>query len=170
LTGAIRDDGTPHGSGAVGEFVAVAVAAEFDAASARCGQCGFGPLGYHLGLVLGDGREDANCQAVRLRKVDGHEIDLALHKAADEMHIASKPIELGNDELCTVEPARRERCSELRPVRALSGFNFRELADDFPIASVQVIADCLLLYGTRRAASRPAGRRARSSSGSAPRG
>ena len=61
------------------------------------------------------------------------------------MHVASKPIKFGNDELCAMEPARGKCCGELRPVRALSGFDLRDLADDFPVASVQVIADCLLL-------------------------
>jgi hypothetical protein len=94
---------------------------------------------------LGDGRENMHRQAVGLRKVHGDEIDLALHQAADEMHIASEAVELGNDEFRPVEPARGERCSELRPISALAGFNLRELADDFPVASIQVIADRLLL-------------------------
>jgi hypothetical protein len=143
LTGTIRDDSAAHGAGIVSELVGMAVAAELDAASARRGQRGLGPLGNHLGLVLGDGRENVDRQSVRLRKIDGHEIDFAFHEAADEMHIASKTVELGNDELRPVQPARRERRSELRPVRALSGFNLREFADDLPVASVQVIADRL---------------------------
>jgi hypothetical protein len=57
--------------------------------------------------------------------------------AAHDETLPSETVELGNDELRTVQPARGERRSELWPVRPLSGLNFRELADDFPVAPVQ---------------------------------
>jgi hypothetical protein len=95
--------------------------------------------------VLGDCGQVMDGEPVRLWKVRGYEIHTRLHQARNEVDVTSEPIELGDDELCSAEPARRERCGKLRPIRPLAGLNLREFGDDAPIAAVKVVANGLLL-------------------------
>jgi len=48
--------------------------------------------------MLGDGCQDMDGEPVRLREIDGRELDARLHQAGDEVNVAREPVELGDDE------------------------------------------------------------------------
>jgi hypothetical protein len=102
-------------------------------------------LGYHLGLMLGDRREDMHREPVRLREVDGRELNARLHQAGHEMDVAGEPIELGDDERGAERTARLEGFGELGPIRPLAALDFGELGYDAPVAAVEMVADGFLL-------------------------
>src|SRR5436190_17319306 len=59
-------------------------AAQSGAASLRRGHCGLGAVRDRLGLVLGEGGQDVNSQPVRLREIDGLELDARFHQVRNE--------------------------------------------------------------------------------------
>jgi hypothetical protein len=66
-------------------------ASQFDVTGLGGGQRGLGALRDCLRLMLGDGREDMDREAVRLRKVDGYELHAAFHQRRHEMDVSGQP-------------------------------------------------------------------------------
>src|SRR6516162_1102419 len=81
-----------------------------------------------------------------MRVIHCHELDPGLLQASQEMHIAGKPIELGNDQLGPCEPAELECLFELRAVGFLAALYLNELLHELPIAPIEIILDCLALH------------------------
>jgi hypothetical protein len=79
--------------------------------------------------MLGDGGEDMDGQAVRLRHVDRDELRPALHQVRDESDVACQPIELSNAEDRFVLPTSRERGRELRAIVSLAALDLDEGGD-----------------------------------------
>jgi hypothetical protein len=70
-----------------------------------------------------DRGEDVDREAVRLRKVDGGELDAGLHQPGYEVDVAGETVEFGDDERGAERAARLERSGELRPIRPLAGLD-----------------------------------------------
>jgi hypothetical protein len=80
----------------------------------------------HFALVLGDGRQDVDRQARRMRVVAGDEIDARLHQRRNELDVAREAVELGDDQGRMAQPAR----GDLWPVAFLAAFDLLEFGDD----------------------------------------
>src|SRR5438105_524939 len=65
-----------------------------------------------------------------MRVVARYEVDVRLHQARDEIDIAGKAIELGDDQCRAPCPTKAQRRGDLRPVIPLAAFDFLELGDD----------------------------------------
>ena len=72
--------------------------AELAAAGLVGGQGGPGLLADPPGLVLGDGGQDVDGQAVGGGDVAGDEVHLRLHQAGEEVDVAGQAVELGDDQ------------------------------------------------------------------------
>ncbi|MBB5057447.1 hypothetical protein HDF16_002153 [Granulicella aggregans] len=83
--------------------------------------------------MLGYSSQDVNRQAIGLREVAGNEIDSSLHQRRDKVDVASKTIELGDDECCPMESTETQGFGNGGPVVPLSAFNFHDLSDKRPI-------------------------------------
>ena len=59
--------------------------------------------------------------------------------------LRASPNELGNYELGAMHATGLEGFCQLRPIRAFAALDFDEFGDDAPIATVQMVADRLLL-------------------------
>jgi DNA-binding transcriptional regulator YiaG len=80
--------------------------------------------------MLGDGGQNVNGQSVCLGHIDGDEIDATLHEAGNEMHIAGKAIQSGNDERGFLTAAFRKGGGELGPVgMSLATLDLLELGE-----------------------------------------
>jgi hypothetical protein len=96
-------------------------------------------------LVLGDRREDVDCEPVRLRKIDRVKIDAGFHKVGDEGHVARQAVELCDDQGRAVQAAQFQGLGQFGAIAALAAFDLGQLSDQAPIAAIQVIADGGLL-------------------------
>src|ERR1700674_5167710 len=72
-----------------------------------------GPGADRFALVLGDGGQNMQREAVGLREVTAHEVNLAVHERGDEGDVAREPIELRNDQLGLVLFAGGKRSGQL---------------------------------------------------------
>jgi hypothetical protein len=84
----------------------------------------------HLAFVLGHGRQDVDGKAVRLREVDGYEVDPALHQVGHEGDIAGEAIEFRDDEGGTVGAAECQSLGQAGPIGPLAALHLHELGDD----------------------------------------
>jgi hypothetical protein len=80
-----------------------------------------------------------------VRVVHSHELHAAIHQRGDESQISGQAVELGNDELCLLLLASRQRLLQFRPVIALAALDLGELIDKRPPAAVEVVLDGLAL-------------------------
>src|SRR5262245_19995096 len=111
---------------------------------ARC-QRGIVALADHPTPFVGNHGHDPHCQPVGIRHVGIKEVNAGLFQAQQEVSIARKPVQLGNDELGAVDPAGLDRFRKLWPIRVLSALNFHELLHNGPIAVVQALGDRIAL-------------------------
>jgi hypothetical protein len=81
-----------------------------------CSECCLGPTAYGTRLFLSHSSEDMNGQAIHRRHVGADELYAAFHQAAYEVHIACKPIELGQTEDGVGAFAEGKRFRKLRPI------------------------------------------------------
>ena len=70
-----------------------------------------------------DHRHDSDRKAVGVRHVRRNEIYPGLVQSEQEMGVAREAIQLGDDELGAMQPARCERRFELWPISPLAAFN-----------------------------------------------
>ena len=54
---------------------------------------------------LRDCRKDVNREPVRLREIDGNEIDIRFHQAGDEVNVPCQPVNFGYQELGAMDSA-----------------------------------------------------------------
>ena len=122
-------------------------AAELDTPRLGCRKAGFGSVADHAAFLLRHRGINVDHEGVGARHVAGHEINLALHQAADEMDVARKSVQLRNDKLCLVLPASLQGLFKLRAIRPLAALDLGKLAHQLPTATVQIILDRLPLSG-----------------------
>jgi hypothetical protein len=84
-------------------------------------------------------------QLVRVWIVDRDELNAGVHQCRDKGEVAGQTIQLGNDKLGFVFLASCERPFQFWPVVVLAAFDLRELSDQGPTTSVQVIQDSVSL-------------------------
>jgi hypothetical protein len=77
--------------------------------------------------VLSHGREDVDRQLVGVGVINGNEFDAAFHKRGNGGQVAGQAVKLGDDKLCPLLLAGRERLLQLRAVGALAALDFGEL-------------------------------------------
>jgi hypothetical protein len=70
--------------------------------------------------VFGNGCQDMHRQPVGLREVYRMKFHARLHEVRDERHVASKSVEFGNDQGCSMQPAEFQRLGELGAITALA--------------------------------------------------
>jgi hypothetical protein len=99
-------------------------------------QRGLGAFRDHLALMLIHGREDMDGQLVGVRVIHSHELHTALHQRGDEGQVAGQAVELGDDQLCLLLLAGRERLLQFWSVIALAALNLGELIDKRPPPAV----------------------------------
>ena len=79
-----------------------------------------------------------NRETIGVRHVSSDEINAGLLKAKQEMRVTAEAVDLGDDQLGTVQPARFERLRQHRAIIVLAAFDFDKLFDQLPAAAVQV--------------------------------
>ena len=121
------------------------IAAELDAPALRGGQCVLGALGNSLRFMLGHHRHDSHRQPVGVRHVGGDEVDTRLLQAEQEMRVARQAIELGDNKPRPVQAAHRESFRQCWPIGALAALDLGELADDLPVAAIEILRNRSLL-------------------------
>ena len=124
-----------------------AIAAETNAAGFCRRERGLGSCGDHFALMLGNGRENMQRQAGRMRVVNGDELDTGIHQRGNEGQISREAIQLGDDQPRLALAAESQRTLKLRAVIALAGLDFRELCRRRSCAEIAT--------NRRRCASRP---------------
>jgi hypothetical protein len=75
-----------------------AISAEFNAASFCRRESSLGSRGDHFPLMLGNGREDMEGQAGRMRVIYSDELDAGIHEHGDEGQISREAIEFRDDQ------------------------------------------------------------------------
>jgi hypothetical protein len=80
-----------------------------------------------------------------IRHVGRDEVDTSLIEAEQEVRIARQPVELGDDQPATVQPAGRQRRFRLRPIVLLAALDLDKLLDQLPPPGVQVVLNRLPL-------------------------
>ena len=104
--------------------------------------------------MLGDSGQDVDGEPVRVRVVDGDELNPAFHQVRDEREVAAEPVHLRDDQ-DGLQLLRQLDClGQLRTVIALAGLDLGELRLERPGASVQIVGDGISLRV--EAESRPA--------------
>ena len=98
-----------------------AVTAELHAAPFGASKRGLRALAYRQRFVLGDGRQDVDREAVRLREVDGVKLDACFHQVRDEGHVARQAIQLGDDQGRAVQATQLQGLDQFRSIAALAG-------------------------------------------------
>lgn len=108
--------------------------------------------------MFGDGSQDMDGQAVGRRHVAGDEIYAGLHQPRDEVDVPSQPVELGDDQRSTMNPAQGQRLGQpgaVVPAAALdllrlshqdTGRSGQELIDGHTLG-LQPQAGCTLFLG-----------------------
>jgi hypothetical protein len=71
-----------------------------------------------------------------MRKIDSHEVHPRLHERGNERDITGKPVELGDDQLCPVNPTKLESFRKPGTIGSLSAFDLRHLRDEVPPPSI----------------------------------
>jgi hypothetical protein len=97
-------------------------------------KAGLGAFADHAAFLLRHRGVNVDHEGIGARHIAGHEIDLALHQAADEVDVSRQSIELRDDELGLVLAAGRQGLFKLGAIRPLAGLNLGELGDQLPSA------------------------------------
>ena len=82
---------------------------------------------------------------VGLRHVGSHKINAGLFQPEEEVRIPGQPVELGNDQFGSDEPAQLECLFQLRSISLLSALDLDKLLDELPVAAIEEILDRLAL-------------------------
>jgi hypothetical protein len=122
----------PAGRSLLGSQLGAAISTELNAAALGSCESSYRAFGNSAALVLGHNRHDPDRQPVGLRHVGRHEVNAGLLEPEQEMRIAGKTIELGNDQLGAKYPAKLESLVQLRPVGLLAALHLDKLLHELP--------------------------------------
>ena len=75
--------------------------------------------------MFGDGRENMQGQAGRMRVIHSNKFDARIHQCRNERQIARETIKLGYDQLGLSFAAEGQRPLKLRAIIALAGLDFK---------------------------------------------
>jgi hypothetical protein len=87
-------------------------------------------------------------QPVRVRIFDSHELDPSIFQIEQKHRITRETIKPSDHELCSMQTAQGESFRKFRSIANLllrAALDLGELADDLPVATVEIVRNCLLL-------------------------
>lgn len=103
------------------------------------------PLANAPGLVLRDGRQDVDGEAIRVRIVAADKVHAGFHERRGKRHVTGQSVEFRNQERCPTAFCVAQCLVEFRPVFALTGFDFDVLTDKYPVTLPDEITNSSLL-------------------------
>ena len=126
-------------------FIEVLRIAETDASGLCRLQGRFCTGGDGAGFFLGQRRENVQFERLGIRAVADEERHTALHQAGNEVDVAAKAVQAGNDQRGLALAAGGQGPRQFRTVRPFAGLDLDKLLKQLPAAAIEIVLNGLAL-------------------------